>query len=479
MDKQSGADLPHPNAQGSVEGSAEPVPGRSARTVTQSVDYSTRSILGLALPALGSLVIEPLLILIDSVMVGHLGITALAGLSLASTVLTTLVGVFVFLAYSTTAVTAKLFGAGRRAEGLQAGIQAIWLAGAIGVALSGVLIVTAPWIVNWLGADPQVAPAAIAYLRAGSPGMIGMLMILAATGTLRGLLDTRTPLYVLAGGAVINVTLNVILIFGLGWGIVGAGVGLSITQTLMAGVLTFLVMSTARSEGIALRPSRAGVLDSVGQGFPLFVRTVSLRIALLVTVVVATQAGTVALASYQVVNSVWMMAAFALDALAIAAQGLVGVAIGSGNRGALHDLIKKLSWWGVGGGAAIGIFVFATAVWLPLLFGSDTSMHEAATRALWAAAVMMPLGGLVFILDGVLIGAGQGPYLARTGVVTLALYLPALGGLHWWVAQRAPLSPALQETALFWLWVAFAGWFMFLRAATNAWRAYHQQDLLT
>lgn len=444
---------------------------------SQTVDYSARTILGLAIPALGALIIEPLLTLIDSVMVGHLGIVPLAGLSLASTILMTLVGVFIFLAYSTTAVTAKLFGAGRKGEGIQAGIQAIWLAGGLGVALTATLIVTAPLLVSWLGADPQVAPAAVSYLRAGAPGMIGMLIILAATGTLRGLLDTRTPLIVLAAGAVINVTLNLILIYGLGWGLVGAGVGLSITQNLMASALIFLVMSAARAEGISLGPSKAGVLASVGQGFPLFVRTVSLRISLLLTVAIATQAGTVALASYQVVNSIWMMAAFALDALAIAAQGLVGVALGSGNTKVLRGLIKKLSWWGVWGGVAIGVAVALVSPWLPVIFGSDPQMHAVASHALLAAAAMMPLGGLVFILDGVLIGASQGPYLAKTGVVTLLLYLPTLGALHWWITSHAPLSVQSQGEVLFWLWVAFAGWFMFLRAVTNSWKAYRQGAL--
>lgn len=445
---------------------------------SSAVDFSARSILGLAIPALGSLIIEPLLTLIDSVMVGHLGTTALAGLSLASTILMTLVGVFVFLAYSTTAVTARLFGAGRRAEGLQAGVQALWLAGGLGIGLVLILEVSAPGLVSIFGADPQVAPAAIAYLRAGAPGMIGMLIILAATGTLRGLLDTRTPLLVLAGGAVLNVTLNLILIYGLGWGLVGAGVGLSITQTLMAAVLAGLVLRASAAAGVSLGPSRAGVLDSVGQGLPLFVRTLSLRAALLATVAVATQAGTLALAGHQVVNSIWMMAAFALDALAIAAQGLVGVALGAGNIQVLRALIRRLSWWGLWASVGIGLLVAAASPWLPRIFGPDPQMHVVASQALLAAAVMMPVGGLVFVLDGVLIGASQGPYLARTGLVTLALYLPTLWSLHLWIGSHAPLTGADQQTALFWLWIAFAGWFMLLRAVTNSWRAYREEKLV-
>ncbi len=173
--------------------------------VDPRLDFSGRRILSLAIPALGSLIIEPLLVLIDSVMVGHLGTADLAGLALASTILTTLVGIFIFLAYSTTAITARALGSGRVEEGLRGGVEAMWLAFALGIVLVIILWITAPWIVNAMGATAEVAPAAIIYLRASSFGMIGMLVILAAIGTLRGLLDMKTPLYVLAGGAVLNI----------------------------------------------------------------------------------------------------------------------------------------------------------------------------------------------------------------------------------------------------------------------------------
>lgn len=470
------------NAEGKEPSSqpSNPEPALETTGVGQgTLDLSSKAILSLAIPALGSLIIEPLLILIDSAMVGHLGVTPLAGLALASTVLNTLVGIFVFLAYSTTAVTARLFGAGRRAEGIRAGIQALWLAFGLGIVLVLLLELFAPWLVVTLGADPQVAPFAVTYLRAGSPGMIGMLVILAANGVLRGLLDTRTPLYVLAAGATFNVILNVILIYGLQLGLLGAGIGLSIAQTAMGLAMTLVVVRAARSERVGLLPSRSGVLGSVGAGTPLLVRTISLRIALLLTVSIAAQAGTVALAAHQVLTSLWSMAAFALDALAIAAQGLVGVALGRGLLSPLRKLIWRLSWWGVVSAALIGALLATFSPWLPWLFGSDPAMHQVARLALVVAGVAMPIGGLVFVLDGVLIGASQGPYLARTGIVTLVAYLPALWWLHSWINSLAPLSVAQQSTALAWLWVAFAGWFMLVRALTNSWRAFRMEELLT
>lgn len=506
--RADGPDGQHPTDLPTVPGASEPTPrgptnrptkaeadsrggtnpGRS--TPPPKLDSSARGILSLAIPALGALVIEPLLILIDSVMVGHLGTVPLAALSLASTILGTLVGVFVFLAYSTTAVTARALGSGRPELGIRGGIEAMWLGGGLGVVLAVALAVGAPWLANVMGAEGEVAAEAATYLRAAAFGMIGMLVILAATGTLRGLLDMKTPLYVLAIGSVINVALNAILIYGLNLGILGAGVGLSIAQTLMATMLVVRVAKGARARGVGLLPSGTGVLSAAGEGFPLFIRTVSLRIALLATVAVATRSGTLALAGHQVVNSIWMIAAFALDALAIAAQSMVGVALGAGRQQELHSLVRRLSLWGLGAAAIIGTVVAAASPSIPWLFGTDAEMHMVAGRALLVAGLLMPISGVVFILDGVLIGAGEGKYLAKLGVVTLALYLPALGCLMWWVVNRAPLvglgpvaalssatgdvalSAGAQATALAWLWVAFAGWFMLLRAGANAARAF-------
>ena len=185
-----------------------------------------RQVLSLAVPALGALIAEPLFVLADSAMVGHLGAVSLAGLSLASTILTTTVGLFVFLAYATTATTARLFGAGRRTEGLRAGVDGMWLALLLGLGAGALLGLAAPWLTVAMGADGAVAQAAVAYLRASCPGLPGMFVVLAATGVLRGLLDTRTPFVVATGwGGSSTIVVNAILLYGVGMGIAGSGAG--------------------------------------------------------------------------------------------------------------------------------------------------------------------------------------------------------------------------------------------------------------
>lgn len=471
-----------------------------------------RRILSLALPALGALVAEPLFVLIDSAMVGHLGTTSLAGLSLASTILTTTVGLFVFLAYSTTATTARLFGAGRRRQGLSAGVDGVWLALLLGLGAAAVLGAGAPWIVAAMGAEGEVARAAVAYLWASAPGLPGMLVVFAATGVLRGLLDTRTPFVVACGGAVLNTALNAFLLYGLDLGIAGSGAGTATAQTLMAVALVAPVVRAAHAEGLGLRPHRAGLGGSLREGLPLLVRTLSLRAAIVATVWAATALGPASLAAHQVAFTLWSFAAFALDALAVAAQALIGTALGqadaeqagtgpedaeagsAGRRSAeqaqqsepgartapdhpaaspgahlpgdlgaasIDAVLRRSLAWGVGTGALIGLALAAAGPWLPWVFTSDSSVRGLAVPVLLIMASAMPLAGAVYLFDGVLMGAGDGRYLARAGLLTLVVYLPlaVAVGQGWLGGGLAAL------------WLAFAWVFMGARAVTTGLRA--------
>lgn len=422
-----------------------------------------RQILALAVPALGALVAEPLFVLVDSAVVGRLGTTELAGLSLASTLLVTVVGLCVFLAYATTAVVARRLGAGDRAGALQVGVDGLWLAAGLGVLLAALAWAVAPWAVGVLGADGAVAEQATTYLRASAPGLPGMLLVLAATGALRGLQDTRTPLVVAGVGAVVNAALNVTLVHGLHLGIAGSGAGTAVTQLGMGAVLVAVVVRGARAAGASLAPAPGGILAGVRTGTPLLVRTLSLRVAILVTVWVATGLGPVALAGHQVVNSVWGFVAFALDALAIAAQALIGHALGAGDTPLVRALLRRTLAWGVGAGVVLGALTGATGWWLSAAFTTDHDVRHAVAVALVVAAVLMPMAGWVFVLDGVLIGAGDGRFLAGAGMVTLVAYVPVALAVHRWAPEG--------WAGLAWLWAAFAGVFMAARALTTGLRA--------
>lgn len=422
-----------------------------------------RRILGLAVPALGALVAEPLFVLVDSAVVGRLGTDELAGLTVASTLLVTVVGLCVFLAYATTAVVARRAGAGDRSGALQVGVDGLWLAAGLGVLLAAATLLLAPWAVSALGAEGEVATQAVIYLRASAFGLPGMLVVLAATGALRGLQDTRTPLVVAGVGAVVNAVLNVVLVYGAHLGIAGSGAGTAATQLGMGAALVLVVVRGARAAGASLAPAAGGILAGVRTGTPLLLRTLSLRMAILVTVWVAAGLGPVALAAHQVVTSVWGLVAFALDALAIAAQALIGHALGAGDTPLVRALLRRTLAWGVGAGIVLGAITGTAGWWLSAAFTTDTEVRYAVTMSLVVAAVLMPMAGWVFVLDGVLIGAGDGRFLAAAGLLTLVVYLPCALAVRAWAPDG--------WVGLAWLWAAFAGVFMLARAVTTGLRA--------
>ncbi|WP_269044582.1 MATE family efflux transporter [Paenarthrobacter sp. Z7-10] len=422
-----------------------------------------RQILRLAVPAFGALIAEPLFLLADSAIVGHLGVDQLAGVGLASTVLQTAVGLLVFLAYSTTPAVARLLGAGRLPEALAVGRDGLWLAALLGIALALAGTFWAAPVLAVLGAQREVLQFAVEYLRFSMPGLPAMLLILAATGVLRGLQDTRTPLLVAGIGFAVNIVLNAVLVYGLQLSVAGSGLGTSLAQWGMAAVYLVIVLRRLRRHGVKIRPDWRGIRAVSKVGSWLMLRTLSLRAAIFATVLVATAQGPVNLAAHQVAMTIFTFLAFALDALAIAAQALVGKELGASNLSSVRMLTRTMVLWGLGFGVLTSALVLAVAQSIGWIFTPDHAVHAALAAALLIVALGQPVAACVFVLDGVLIGAGDARYLALAGVVNLLLYLPLLA----WVAAMDLDG----FTGLLWLWTAFAGGYMLFRFVTLGLRA--------
>ncbi|MFB6613960.1 MATE family efflux transporter [Streptomyces sp. NPDC085524] len=384
-----------------------------------------REIFALAVPAFGALVAEPLFVLADSAIVGHLGTSQLAGLGIAAALLTTAVSVFVFLAYATTSAVARRVGAGDLQGAIRQGMDGVWLALLLGAAVIAVVLPTAPSLVSLFGASDTVAPYAVTYLRISALGIPAMLMVLAATGVLRGLQDTRTPLYVAVGGFALNGALNAALVYGAGLGIAGSAWGTVIAQCAMAAAYLVVVVRGARRHGASLRPDAAGIRACAQAGAPLLVRTLSLRAILLIATAVAARLGDADIAAHQVLLSLWSLLAFALDAIAIAGQAIIGRYLGAGDTEGAKAVCRRMVQWGIGSGIVLGLLVVVARPLLIPLFTSDPAVEHAILPALLVVAVSQPVGGVVFVLDGVLMGAGDGPYLARAMLLTLAVFTPA------------------------------------------------------
>ncbi|MCX5082816.1 MATE family efflux transporter [Streptomyces sp. NBC_00401] len=383
-----------------------------------------REIVALAIPAFGALVAEPLFVMADSAIVGHLGTAQLAGLAVASSLLMTAVSVFVFLAYATTAAVARRVGAGDLQSAIRQGMDGIWLALLLGAAVIAIVLPAAPALVELFGASHTAAPYAITYLRISSLGIPAMLVVLAATGVLRGLQDTKTPLYVAVGGFVANGALNAGLVYGADLGIAGSAWGTVIAQLAMAAVYLVVVVRGARRHGASLRPDAAGIRACAQAGAPLLVRTLSLRAILMIATAVAARLGDADIAAHQIIISLWSLMAFALDAIAIAGQAIIGRYLGADDAQGARDACRRMVQWGIAAGFVLGLLVIVSRPLFIPLFTNDQAVQNVALPALLMVALSQPICGIVFVLDGVLMGAGDGPYLAWAMLATLAVFTP-------------------------------------------------------
>lgn len=422
-----------------------------------------REIVRLALPAFLALVAEPLFLLADAAVIGHLGTPELAALGVAGAVIQTAVGLCIFLAYGTTASVARRVGSGDTRGALTQGLDGIWLAVVIGTSTTALGVVVAGPLVDLFGPDPVVAGHATTYLRWAFLGVVPLLVMLAATGILRGLQDTRTPLYVAVAGNLVNVSLNVTLVYGLDLGIAGSAIGTDLAQLGSAAALVWVVVRAARRCGASLRPDLPGVRRAGRAGVALVVRTLTLRASLLVMTYGAAGLGATAMATHQLATTIWTFLAFTLDAVAIAAQAITGRYLGAGDVTGTRSVTDRMVRWGVLSGLVTGLGLALTSPLLGVLFTGDGAVHDLLWPVLLVAALFQPVAGVVFVLDGVLIGAGDGRYLAWGGVLVLAVFAPA--------ALLVSRLADLPRTGLVWLWVVFGLAFMGNRAAVLLHRA--------
>ncbi|UCR88207.1 MATE family efflux transporter [Mycetocola spongiae] len=422
-----------------------------------------RSILRLAVPALGALIAEPLFLLADTAMIGHLGVEPLAGLGLAAAVLQTIIGLMVFLAYATTPAVARRIGAGDERGAVSVGVDGLWLALGLGIVLGAAGALLSPTLVGLFHAAPGVAAQATTYLSISMAGIPAMLLVFAATGLLRGLQDTMTPLWVAGAGFAANIALNYAFIYLAGWGIAGSAAGTVIAQWAMVGAYLLVVARHVRRTGADPRPHRAGIGGSARAGGWLLLRTAALRAAMLLAIFVATGLGTRELAGFQLVMTIFSTVAFALDALAIAAQALVGKGLGSSDPLGVRAVLRRCVLWGIGSGAVFGLLVAALSGPIGPLLTSDPALSRMLVPSLLILALGAPLAGFVFVLDGVLIGAGDARYLALTGLLNLACFIP--------LALAVLARGTAGAEGLAWLTAAFALGYIGARALTLGLRA--------
>ena len=406
-----------------------------------------REILRLAVPAFGALAAEPLYILVDTAIVGHLGTNPLAGLAVSGTVLTATFAIFNFLAYSTTGAVARQVGAGDRRAAAEVGVDGLWLATGLGVLLTVLGLALAPAIVDAMGASDRVHPFAETYLLISILGAPALLVTLAGAGYMRGLQDTRTTLVIAVASNAANVMIEVAFVYGLDLGIAGSAWGTVLAQYGAAFAYIAITARTVRLEHGSVRPQAAGIRAAASVGGRLVIRTGSLLAAFLAATAIASRIGDDDVAAHQIAFQMFLFLGLSLDALAIAGQAMVGRFLGGDDANEARVAARRMIEWGVAVGVVFGVLLLILRPLVVPLFTPDADVQDLALQVLVIVAVMQPLNAVVFVLDGILIGAGDVTYLAWAMLVaTIGVFAPAAAAV------------LVLDGGLLWLWGALVLW---------------------
>lgn len=418
----------------------------------------------LAIPALGALAVDPLVSLVDTAFVGHLGAAPLAGVAIASAVFAVVFAMFNFLEYAVTPLIAHALGAGDRDGAGHLAVGALAVAVVAGAAAAVILAVGGEAFLGVFGAEDEVLDLAATYLGIRALGLPAMLILMVGHGAFRGYQDTRTPLVVTVGFSLVNLVLDPLLIFGLDWGVAGAAWATVIAQAFGAVWFLVLFFGTRRVE-LAIRLERprtqaVGALLSAGK--ILVLRNVSLLFALTATTAVAARLGTAQVAAHQVGLQVWIFLALVVDALAIAGQALIGTSLGSGDGGTARTISDRLLGLGLITGVALSLALVAVAPWLGSVFTDDRAVLAAFAIVYPFLVIMQPLNALVFVWDGIAIGATAFRFLAMStfaaAVAAVVVLLPVIP-LGWGLAGvwSAIVALMLVRAASLWWWFGHAG----------------------
>jgi putative MATE family efflux protein len=413
-----------------------------------------RRIAALALPALVVLAAEPLYVLVDTAVVGHLGRVPLAAIAVGGTVMSVGAWLGTVMAYGTTGRAARRFGAGDRPAAVAEGVQASWLALVGGLLCALLMQPIAGPVASALAGNAEVADAAAGWLRIAAFGAPGLLLAAAGNGWLRGVQNTRRPLAYVLGPNLLSAVLCPVLVYPAGLGLTGSAVANVVAQTISGG----LFLSALVAERVSLRPAPAVMVRHLVLGRDLLIRGVAFQACWLSATAVAARFGVAAVGAHQIALQLWFFCALALDAVAIAAQSLVGAALGGGDDALARDVARRVTVAGGVSGVILAVLAAVGADVVPTWFTGDPAVHaQAAVVWPWFTG-LLPLAGVVYALDGVLIGAGDVRYLRDlTLAAALGGFLPAI-----WAAYVLDLG-------LGGVWAGL-GAFTVVRLVTLLWR---------
>nr|WP_245722201.1 MATE family efflux transporter [Nocardia crassostreae] len=418
-----------------------------------------RRILGIAVPTLGVLVAEPIYLLFDMAVVGRLGALALAGLAVGGLILAQISSQLTFLSYGTTARSSRRHGAGDEPGAVEEGVQASWLAAAVGLVILVVLQLLAAPVTSVIAGGGDIADEALPWLRIALFGVPLILLSMAGNGWMRGVQQTRRPLLYVVAGLVVSAILCPVLVHGLlgapRWELAGSAVA-NVVGQLVSGGLFVRALFHAK---VPLRPRFDIMRAQLVLGRDLIVRSLAFQACFVSAAAVASRFGAASVAAHQLVLQLWTFLALALDSLAIAAQTLVGAALGAGNARGAKGLARRITGWSTAFAMVLAVAFAAGYSVIPRLFNDDPSVLERTHVVWWFFVGLIPIAGVVFALDGVLLGAGDAAFLRNATLGSALLgFLPAI-----WLSLA-------YDWGIAGIWSGLVA-FMVLRLIAVCWRA--------
>lgn len=423
-----------------------------------------REVLRLALPAFGALVAPSILLLTDAAFIGSLGTEALAGYAGGTAVFGVASSLSYFLAYASTSVVARRFGAGQPREAVADGINYITIGLLIGIGIAVVMWTFAPTFIDWVGVAESSMPHAIDWLRGSAFAAPALMASMATIGMFRGLQDTRITLYVTLFTVTVNIFVCAVFVFGMQLGTFGAGLAIAIAETLGFIAYVLAMLRYARSIGAPMHPTQLrGLGAAFNKSLPLLWRSTMMRTVFTGVIVVAAQLGSEALAAFTVSLHIWYVLANLLDAIAIAAQAIIGKRLGASEGHLVHAIVNRLLRWATYSGALFGVLTIAIGTVAPALFSDDVVVQHLLWLCMIAIGLHQPLAAVVFLLDGVLIGSGDTRFIAFVLSMAVCTFIPvAWAAVHW-------------DLGVVGLWCAMItflatrGALMYRRSRTDAW----------
>ncbi len=404
----------------------------------------------LAVPTFFALTAEPFYVLVDTAIVGHLGRDQLAGVAIAGAYLAWAFGIFHFLAYNTTAAVARWIGATEPRRAVEQGLAGLWLALGLGTAITVVGLVLAPTVVDVMGASDAIRPYALTYIRISLIGAPMLMIMLAGVGYLRGTQDGRTPLVIAVIANVANLIIELVFVYGFDWGVAGSAWGTVIVQALSAVAFLVLIDRHRRRVQGRIRPDFAAVFRTARVGIHLMMRTAALIAAFTITTSLAARISDTAIAAHQIAFQIWLFLSFALDAVSIAGQSIVGKYLGAADPVGARQMTRRMLQFAVVTGILAAAIVVALREPLASIFTNDKQVQDALKSVLFIVALLQPIGAIAFVLDGILIGSGETRYLALAMLGATLAFLPCA------------IYVTVTEAGLNALWLAL-GVFLFAR----------------